>query len=145
MIWISKEGNYFANQFCIGLLPFVAPILIYHNEQKVLMLPEFWNAIDQWKALFGDVFHRDVTLSSIFSDSDTPTNGGVCDEMPPDTAPKKSCKWEKHICTAPRFYCLWSNRNVKRNTLFHGEIFRYFSITLPDQLGQSNHSIRINN
>ncbi len=72
------------------------PILIYHHEQKVLMLPEFWNAIDQWKALFGDVFHRDVTLSSIFSDSDTPT-GGVCIETPSSTAPKRVArliKWE---------------------------------------------------
>ncbi len=48
------------------------PILIYNHEQKVLMLPGFWNAIGQWKALFGDVFHRDITLSAIFNDSDAP-------------------------------------------------------------------------
>ncbi len=72
------------------------PILIYHHEQKVLILPEFWNAVDQWKALFGDVFHRDVTLSAIFNDSAVPA-GGVCDEMSPGTDLKRVArliKWE---------------------------------------------------
>ncbi len=72
------------------------PILIYHHEQKVLILPEFWNAVDQWKARFGDVFHREATLSAIFNDSDIP-NSGICIETPSSTALKRVArliKWE---------------------------------------------------
>ncbi len=72
------------------------PILIYHNQQKVLILPEFWKAVEQWKALFGDAFHRDVTLSAIFNDSDIPTSG-IRIETPSSTAPKRVArliKWE---------------------------------------------------
>ncbi len=54
------------------------PILMYHDEQKVLFLPGFWNVIDQWKTLFGDVFHHETTLCDLFNEY----NAQASDEAP---------------------------------------------------------------
>ncbi len=73
------------------------------------MLPEFWNAIDQWKALFGDVFHHEATLSAIFNNSVAPTVRDS-DKSPSATAPKRVARlitWnETSLCLFRLFLLL---------------------------------------